>query len=368
MRDIDKPTETALGVLGRAREEGAFPGAQFAVTHGGRLVDSGGVGRFTYAPDSEAVSNATVYDIASVTKVVAGTAMAMLLWQAGKLDIDAPVAQIVPEFKQKASKLHSKSRHFEQNWRERVTFRMLLAHCSGLPDYAELWHRARDRQQAIEEVCRIPLVAEPGTRVAYSDPGFILLGEAMERIAGERIDRFVQPRVLAPLGMASTRYCPPASWRPHIPPTNAATDFRAKLIQGEVHDENCWIMNGVSAHAGVFSSAEDLSKFALCMLRGGEPVFRRETIEAFTQRQVQPAGTSRALGWDTPSSPSSSGRFFSTHSFGHLGYTGTSLWIDAEADISIILLTNRVWPDRRSQLIKQVRPVFHDLVREWLRE
>jgi CubicO group peptidase (beta-lactamase class C family) len=133
-----------------------------------------------------------------------------------------------------------------------------------------------------------------------------------------------------------------------------------------VHDENCYVLNGVSAHAGLFSTADDIAKFAACMLRGGDPIFSPDTVRKFTRRDTMPPYTTRTLGWDTPSQPSSSGRYFSPYSYGHLGFTGTSLWIDPEADLAIVLLTNRVWPDRSSQLIKQFRPAFHDAVREEL--
>ncbi|MBV9608903.1 MAG: serine hydrolase [Acidobacteria bacterium] len=160
--------------------------------------------------------------------------------------------------------------------------------------------------------------------------------------------------------MATTRFCPPTDWKPRIPPTADDRKFRHRIIQGEVQDENASVMGGVAGHAGLFSTAGDVSKFARCMLAGGGPVFRRETVKLFTSRQMTPEGTSRALGWDTPSMPSQSGQFFSAHSFGHLGYTGTSLWVDPQRDLAVTLLTNRTWPDCSSQLIKKFRPRFHD--------
>jgi len=162
--------------------------------------------------------------------------------------------------------------------------------------------------------------------------------------------------------MAHTGFNPPASSRPQIPPTSEDKMFRKRIIQGEVQDENASVLGGVAAHAGLFSTASDVASFAQCLLRGGSPILRPETIALFTTRQPSPEGTSRALGWDTPSVPSQSGRYFSTASFGHLGYTGTSLWIDPARQLSVTLLTNRTWPDCANQEIKQVRPQFHDAV------
>jgi CubicO group peptidase (beta-lactamase class C family) len=161
-------------------------------------------------------------------------------------------------------------------------------------------------------------------------------------------------------------YKPAKDWQPTIPPSVDDQAFRHRIVQGEVNDENAWVMGGVAGHAGVFATARDVSVFAQCMLRGGEPLVRPATVELFTRREEFPLGTSRALGWDTPSQPSQSGAHFSSRAYGHLGYTGTSLWIDPERQLSVTLLTNRTWPDRGSQGIKQIRPAFHDAVVEAL--
>jgi CubicO group peptidase (beta-lactamase class C family) len=223
----------------------------------------------------------------------------------------------------------------------------------------------------------LPLEAGPGARAEYSDIGFIVLGDAIERIAGESIGTFCRREVFGPLGMSHTTFRPPAEWKPKIPPTADDREFRRRIVQGEVHDENASVLDGVAGHAGVFAPAADVAAFAHAMLSGGAPIggapiggapiVRPETVALFTRREASPAGTSRALGWDTPSAPSQSGQHFSTRSFGHLGYTGTSLWIDPERRLSVTLLTNRTWPDRGSQKIKQVRPRFHDAVVEALR-
>ena len=159
---------------------------------------------------------------------------------------------------------------------------------------------------------------------------------------------------------------PPLGLRVTIPPTEDDRTFRFRIIEGEVNDENAYVMGGVSGHAGLFAPAIDVARFAECMLRGGAPILEPATIELFTRREVSPAETSRALGWDKPSPPSSSGKHFSRRSFGHLGYTGTSVWIDPERQLSTTLLTNRTWPDRSSQQIKVVRPLIHDAIVEGL--
>jgi len=348
----------AFQILQQAIEQRAFPGAALAVAQGGRLLALQGLGRFTYEDGAPAVTADTVFDLASVSKVVATSAMSMLLYDAGQLDLDQPVWNIFPEFAGGEPR------------RRDITLRLLLAHSSGLPAYERLFQRARTRDELLRAALETPLKAEPGTRAEYSDIGFIILGEALARIAGETLDRFCQTHVFGPLGMAHTGYCPPASWKSAIPPTVDDRDFRHRVVQGEVHDENASVMGGVSGHAGVFAPAADVAAFAQAVLdsRGRQAggLFRRETVLLFTQRQSTPAKNSRALGWDTPSQPSQSGRYLCRSSFGHLGYTGTSLWIDPERELSITLLTNRTWPDNRNQQIKEVRPRWHDAVVEAL--
>jgi len=247
-----------------------------------------------------------------------------------------------------------------------VTLHMLLAHSSGLPAYEKLFQRAPTKDRLLDAAFAMPLVADPGVQATYSDVGFIVLGVALSRIADEPLDRFCQREVFGPLGMANTAFNPPPAWRPSIPPTVDDDSFRHRIIQGEVYDENASVLGGVAPHAGVFAPAQDVAVFANAMLKGGQPILHSETVAVFTRRESSPAGTSRALGWDTPSSPSQSGRYFSPHSFGHLGYTGTSLWIDAERQFSVTLLTNRTWPDGSNNAIKEIRPKFHDAVIEAL--
>src|SRR5438067_6770184 len=345
--------EQAMSILQQAIADHVFPGAAFAVTQGEEILTAGSAGRFTYEPDSPEILPGTVFDLASVTKVVATTAMAMTLYDQGKLDLNRKVMDVIPKFG---------SGDARDARRRQITFRMLLAHSSGLPAYARLFERVQTRETLLNAIYSMPLDADPDTRAEYSDIGFILLGEALSRIAGEPLNQFCQREIFAKLAMNNTTYVPPANWKPAIPPTVDDQKFRRRVVQGEVNDENASVLGGVAGHAGVFSNVEDVSRFALSILGYGPQLFRRETISLFVTRQSIPAGTSRALGWDTPSAPSQSGQYFSANSCGHLGYTGTSLWIDNQRKLSITLLTNRTWPHADNQAIKQLRPKFHDAI------
>lgn len=349
----------AFKVLEQAIAQRAFPGASIAITHNCKIVALKGFGRFTYEPDSTPVSAESIFDLASVSKVVATTSMAMVLYERGLLDLDTPVIGVVPEFADEDAR------------RREITCRMLLAHSSGLPAHEKLYLHAHSREELIRAAMRVPLKADPGTQAEYSDIGFIVLGLALERLAGELLDVFCRREVFGPLGMSQTGFNPPPAWKSRIPPTADDRIFRKRIIQGEVYDENASVMGGVSPQAGVFSTAFDTALFAEAMLNGGTPVVRPkivrpETLAVFTRREISPSGTSRALGWDTPSKPSQSGKYLSQASFGHLGYTGTSLWIDPERQLSVTLLTNRTWPDGSNRAIKEVRPRFHDAVCEAL--
>jgi CubicO group peptidase (beta-lactamase class C family) len=358
----------AYSVLEQAVSERTFPGAVFSVLAQNEVLALDSVGGFTYDRPTEAVTPSTVYDLASLTKVIATTSMAMLLYQRGELSLDQSLVQLLPAFAQSDD---------AGGPRHQVTLRMLLAHASGLPGYGRLFADAEDSKSLFDACLRLPLETLPGSHAEYSDPGFILLGRALEVIAGEELETFCSREVFTPLGMTSTCFRPPASWRSAVPPTEEDSVFRHRIIQGEVQDENCFVLGGASGHAGLFSNALDPLRYAQCLLgQGGGPgrtlegqqLFTPEAIQLFTTRIALPAGSSRALGWDTPSPPSSSGKFFSRHSAGHLGYSGTSLWIDFDRRLAIVLLTNRTWPHRQSQAIRTVRPAFHDAVMESLRK
>ena len=347
----------AYRVLEEAIAERAFPGCAFGVMAKGEVLLGDALGRFTYEDGAPAVMPETVFDIASVTKVAATTAAAMLLCQRGKLDLDLALGELLPGF--------VVGRQRGDRARE-VTLRHLLAHNSGLPGYVELFRKAGTPSELFRACLELPIEAEPGTRMEYSDPGFILLGKALEIVMREDLAAWTRRQIFDPLEMRSTGFVPAAWKRSAIPPTEEDTTFRMRRIQGEVQDENAWVLKGVAGHAGLFSNVPDLLRLAGEVLAGARckgQLFDQRAVQYFAERQP-PEGSSRALGWDTPSPQSSSGRHFSERSIGHLGYSGCSMWIDPEAEIAVVLLTNRTWPNRQGEQIKQVRPAFHDAIRQ----
>ncbi len=337
-------------VIDRFLAEKAFPGGVLAVGHRGALVHLRAFGRQTYDAGSRAVEPSTLYDIASLTKVVATTTMAMILVDEGRLDLDKPVSAFIPGFQGVA--------------KDQVTVAHLLSHSSGLDWWAPLYKDAQGREAFVRRIVAMDLVYEPGSKSVYSDLGLILLGEILERVGGRNIDEFAKERIFDPLGLTDTMYQPARALLPRIAPTEK-DGWRGRVVHGEVHDENAFALGGAAPHAGLFSTAEDLARFAQMMLNGGvydhRRIVSRATVERFVKRAGIP-GSSRALGWDTPSEASSAGSLFSARSFGHTGFTGTSMWIDPTRQLFVILLTNRVHPTRDNQLIRQVRPAVADAV------
>jgi CubicO group peptidase (beta-lactamase class C family) len=365
--DMPDQTERFAGVyrvLEDAIAKQAFPGCAFGVLAGGEVVLEDALGSFTYEDGSPRITPRTVFDVASITKVVSTTAIAMLLYQRGDLDLDTPVGELLPGFVvgRESARLA-----------RQITFRHLLAHNSGLPGYVEFFRAVSTPAELYRACLELPIEAPPGERSEYSDPGFILLAKALEILTHEELEASARKQVFEPLGLTATLFNPPSDQRSLIPPTEIDNQFRHRQIQGEVQDENASVLHGVAGHAGLFSNVPDLLRFAGEIVAGarsrraenGSPLFVSDTIECFALRQG-PEGSSRALGWDTPSKESSAGHRFSANSIGHLGFSGCSLWIDLDASIAAVLLTNRTWPDRQSQLIRQVRPAFHDAIREAL--
>jgi CubicO group peptidase (beta-lactamase class C family) len=349
--EVDRVIEAAIA-------DGAFPGAVVAIGHRGKLVHLEAFGRQTYAPDAPAIETDTLFDIASLTKVVATTTVAMILVDDGKLDLDARVDRYLPGFTGPG--------------KERVTVRHLLAHAAGIEWWTPLFREVEGEAAYVERIVAMPLASEPGAKEVYSDLGIILLGAILEQLSGTPLDRLVAERVLQPLGMNDTLYRPPAELVPRIAPTERDDAWRGRVIHGEVHDENAFAMGGMAPHAGLFSTATDLARFAQMMLDGGRAeggpagdhrIVERATIALFTRRAGIVPGSDRALGWDTKSAEgSTAGTLFSPSSFGHTGFTGTSLWIDPERDLYLILLTNRVHPTRENRKIALVRPAVADAV------
>jgi CubicO group peptidase (beta-lactamase class C family) len=333
----------------RSQVDSAFPGAVVAVGYRNGVVLLAAVGHYG-ADDKRPVTPETIYDLASLTKVIGLTTAAMMLVDSGKLDLDAPVQRYVPAF-------------LGAN-KERVTIRHLLTHSSGLPAWRPLYAEAKTREEALALVDTTALLRQPGDTFIYSDLGAIALTQTVEAITGQRLNDFLDARLFEPLGMTSTRFLPPDGWRSRIAPTENDTVFRHGLLRGEVHDENAGRLGGVSGHAGLFSNAPDLARFATWLLR----VRTIDSLHApeFTHRQGMPPGSSRALGWDTPSELSSAGTKMGPNAFGHTGFTGTSIWFDPDRSLFIILLTNRVNPTRTNTKILQVRRRVADLVNDAL--
>jgi len=353
---LDSARLTAVvSYLAAESDSGAFPGAVLAVGRHGRLAALAPVGHYG-VDDRRPVEAGTLYDLASLTKVVALTTACMILVDEGRLALDAPIALYVPEFR--------------GPMKDRVTVRHLLTHSAGLAADLPLYTETASRRPALAAVDTTTLLAPPGTSYRYSDLSAIVLMQVVERVTGEPFDRWVETRVFGPLGMPATRFLPPASWRDRIAPTEHDTVFRHRWLRGEVHDESAARLGGVSGNAGLFSNALDLSRFAAMLLNGGAwdtlQLIRAETVAEFTERQNMPPGSSRALGWDTPadSGYSSAGTKLSRRSFGHTGFTGTSIWMDPDRDLFIILLTNRVNPTRSNTAILRVRARVADLVAE----
>jgi serine-type D-Ala-D-Ala carboxypeptidase len=332
--------------LDSAVAAGAAPGAVLGISvAGARFIHATGQ---LGADDPTPVQPSTVYDLASLTKVVGLTTAVMLAVGDGRLDLDVPISRYVPEF--------------IGDGKERVTGRMLLAHAGGMPGWRPLFREAATRTSLIELAARTPLDSAPGTGDVYSDLGVIVLTAAVEAVYQERLDSLLQQRVFQPLRMTSVRFLPPLEDRGGIAPTELDPE-RGRVLRGEVHDENAARMQGVSGHAGLFGSAPDLLTFAEWVVRGwNEGTKDRSLLQEFTRRQAFVPGSSRALGWDTPSPGGSSGSLLSPNSFGHTGFTGTSLWIDPNRRLAIVLLSNRINPTRDNPRWGALRPRIADLV------
>ncbi|HEV2385824.1 MAG TPA: glycoside hydrolase family 3 N-terminal domain-containing protein [Candidatus Acidoferrales bacterium] len=344
----------AFALLDRAVADRAFPGGVLAVGLDGKLAVHP-FGQLTYDQKSVRVTAQTIYDVASLTKPVVTASSAMHLSEIGTLRLDAPVARYLPEW----------AAGPKPDWRAKTTVADLLRHSAGLPAHRDYYLQAKGYRAIVARALAEPLDYQPGTKIVYSDLDFMLLGEIVRRLAGEGLDRWAQEQLFAPLGMTHSLFRPAVKLRPQIAPTENDTAWRKRQLWGVVDDANAFAMGGVAGHAGLFSTAGDLAAFAQMILNGGlyahRRVFQRATIVKFTARQTI-GGGAYGLGWDVPNAPSSSGSYFSPASFGHTGFTGTSIWIDPQKDLFVILLTNRVYPTAANDKIRQVRPALHDAV------
>ncbi|MBP6668159.1 MAG: beta-lactamase family protein [Gemmatimonadales bacterium] len=343
----------AAGFLDSVIADGVAPGAVLGVSLAGCHYYHG-AGRLGQ-DDATRPDSTTIYDLASLTKVIGLTTAAMAAVERRALTLDAPVARYVPTFRDSAA-----------------TIRHLLTHTSGLPAWRPLYQEAPTRAAALALVDATPLAATPGDTFVYSDLGAILLTQAVEQALGARIDTLVQRLLADPLHLRETRYLPPPSWRHRIAPTED-DPWRGRVLRGEVHDENAARLDGVSGHAGLFSSARDLLRIGDWLLEGlgtarDAPCAGAAlppgpaALSGFIRRQDLPPGSSRALGWDTPSGVSSAGTLMSRTSFGHTGFTGTSIWIDPTRRLVVVLLANRVHPTRDNPRFGPVRGQVADRV------
>jgi beta-glucosidase-like glycosyl hydrolase/CubicO group peptidase (beta-lactamase class C family) len=365
LQPMDERTEAqlqpAFDVVEAAIKDKAFPGATLAVGYRGK-VSLHAFGKLTYDTKSPDVATNTMYDIASLTKVIATTTLVAKLAEGDfpvPIDLDAKVERYLPEW----------ATGPQPEWRHRVTVRHLLTHTSGLPPFKEYWRTSKSKQDTLDKIFAEPLDYEPGSKEVYSDLGIILMAEIIERLTGRPLDALAREYIFSPLAMSNSMYNPPKKIWSSIAPTEIDNQYRHRLIQGEVHDENAAAIGGVSGHAGVFSTAPDLASFCQMLLNGGvyaqRRILRRATIAEFTTAQQLSSGT-RTLGWAAPTEGGSSGHFFSPHSFGHTGFTGTSIWIDPDRQLFVVFLTNRVHPTRENQKHIKVRPALHDAVMQSL--
>ncbi len=338
---ISLADEAAIdGAVHDALAHGAAPGCVVVLGRGDGVVFRRAYGLRALEPARERMAADTIFNLASLSKAVSTTTAVMWLVEHGRVELDAPASRYVPELR--------------GGGRERITVRHLLTHTAGLPPVDPLRDYGDDRAANLTRILHTPLDAPPGARSRYSDLSFIILGALVERVAGERLDAFAREHVFAPLGMRDTRYTPPASLRPRIAPTERAERRGGIIVRGEVHDPRAWRLGGVAGNAGLFASADDLSRFARMLLNGGAldgtRVLAADTVEVMTARQP---GVGRALGWDMDHAS------LSRRAFGHGGFTGTSLWIDPDRDLFVLLLSNRVHPDGHGS----VQPLVRELGR-----
>ena len=348
-RSIARVADSVHTILSKGVRDSAFPGAVAVVGNRDGILFDASAGHLDWKP-SPAPDLHTLWDLASLTKVVALTTAMMQLVEQKRIDLDAPVQRYLPEF--------------TGRFKERVTVRHLLAHSAGLPAWRPLYKEASSPEEALALTLATPLDTAPGVRMVYSDLGAILLGQIVVRVTGQPFDQYVAEHVFEPLGMRETVFRPAASLLPRIAPTEI-DPWRQRQLRGEVHDENAFALGGVSSHAGLFSSANDLARLARMYLNGGTldgvRVVSSESIALFTA--VQDKGLSnRALGWEVPNGSNSAGHLMSASAFGHTGFTGTSIWIDPQSDLFVILLTNRVNPTREHRGIADVRTALADAV------
>jgi CubicO group peptidase (beta-lactamase class C family) len=343
VKDVDSRVEgnntrklrIAWNLVESAAKSGAFAGAVGLVSRDGKILFHKSCGYASIYPSKILMRRSSIFDVASLTKAIATTTAIMLLVDRGKIDINKTVCSYLPNFGGDS-----------KTWKNLITVKQLLTHTSGLPAWSDLYTRHNKRAEIIDEVCSdIDTIAEPGTAFVYSDLGFILLGKLVETLSGKRLDSFVKSEIFTPLGMRDTCYNPKQKSSRLV--STEYSNWRGGFVRGKVHDENAFAMDGVSGHAGLFSTAEDLENFCQRLLENSNSLLSSTTMRIMTSDQTSKVGGYVGLGWwvKTNSTPNIGTRL-SPCAFGHNGYTGTSVWIDPQFKLSIILLTNRIHPIR----------------------
>jgi CubicO group peptidase (beta-lactamase class C family) len=338
-------------IVTEAIKDSAFPGAVLLISKDRNIQFHKAFGYYTYDKNSKEVSTETIYDLASLTKVIATTTAVMLCVDKNLFSLDDYVAKYIPEF--------------SSNNKENITIRNLLLHNSGLPAWKKFWEIYDNPKEVLNDIYGSKPEFEPSTKTVYSDLGIITLGKVIEKVTGKSLDLFCKEEIFPPLEMNNTYFNPPDSLKFKIAPTELDNYWRKRLLVGEVHDETSSLLKGVAGHAGLFSTAEDIHKLLLTLLNKGEyngvKLIDSSTVKLFTKKASDQS--SRALGWDTKSlKGSSAGSLLSNLSYGHTGFTGTSVWTDPIKKIIVIFLTNRVHPARENRKIIRIRPELHDAV------
>jgi CubicO group peptidase (beta-lactamase class C family) len=346
--DVDK-------VIINAIEDKAFPGAVVLIWKEGKTIYEKAFGNYTYDKSSPKVITNALFDLASLTKVVATTTAAMICYERKLFSLDDNVIKFIPEF--------------GVNGKENITIKNLLLHNTGLPAWKKFYGKDFKYDDVINEIYSSELEYKTGEKTVYSDLGIITLGKIIEKVTGKCLDVFCKDEIFIPLKMKSTIFNPNDSLKKLCVPTEIDNYWRMKTLQGEVHDETSAMLNGIAGHAGLFSTADDIAKLMTILINKGKyndvQFIKQSTVELFTRRYSEES--TRALGWDTKSdSGSSAGKYFSKSSFGHTGYTGTSIWADPERNLFVIFLTNRVYPTRDNTKILSVRPQLHNTIIECL--
>ncbi len=342
-----KPLERAVE---KAVEDSVFPGASLAILYKGKTVFHKAFGKLTYAPNSTPVDTTTIYDLASLTKAVATTSIVMQLVERDSLSLQAPVARYLPDF--------------GKNGKKTITIEHLLRHTSGLRAHSFYAKSCATPEALFSAIAADTLLSPPGTTTLYSDLGFMLLGKIVETITGKSLASNFQERFGKPLQMRSSMFTPPPSLSWRIAPVDKDTLWPFTSPRPLVNDQNAALLGGVAGHAGLYSTTGDLLRMTAMVMQGGSMhshlYFQKSTLRTFLSRSK----SARALGWDlrSPEGYSSAGDYFSNSSYGHLGFTGTSLWIDPEKELAVILLSNRVYPTAENIRIRKFRPLLHNTV------